>query len=126
MTESTNSHERPPESNGQSDGLSHADADHRVAQLEVGAQVLTDLKEMFAANMAECLRAQQAAESQLRALIAATSGANPPVPIDRGSVLAVRTLHRCLLDRSKLLLNAIRVAKQIDYQKPKARQVREA
>lgn len=126
MTESPSSPERPAGSNGQSGGSNHEDANHRET-LEVGAQVLTDLKEIFAASMSECLRAQQAAEAQLRALIDSASGIDrPAVPVDRNSVIAVRALHRCLLDRSKLLLAAIRVAKQIDYKKPQARQVREA
>lgn len=117
--------ERPAGSNGQCDGSNHADADAHSQALELGARVLTDLKEVFAASMAECLRAQQAAEAQLRELIDAASK-TPAVPVDRSAVIAVRALHRCLLDRSKLLLAAIRVAKQIDYKKPQARQVREA
>jgi hypothetical protein len=119
MQESTNSPERPPESNGQSPGsMTVAEvADESI--VAAGSVVLETIKETFAHHIKENLDQQVSTEERLDAAIKGGTA-------DRQTTSALRALHRMQLDRGKLLLNAIRAAASIDYKKPAKRTVREA
>lgn len=114
MNPSTSALERPEGSNGHLPG-----SNPEVAEIERGAKVLETLKEVFAAELVDCLEEQREAETQLRTLASAGK-------VDRSSIIAMRAVHRCMMDRAKLLLGAIKVAKDLDYKRPQRRVTREA
>ncbi len=108
----TNAFETLTELSGRSNGSN-------PAEVERGAAALETLKEVFAANLVDCLEDQKNTETKLRTI--AESG-----KVDRTSIIAMRTVHRCMLDRAKLLLGAIKIAGSLNYKRPTKKVLREA